>query len=399
MPFRSCNLNKMAAPGWAQILRTHGARFLKWQEHESALRLAGENLARIISTILLERVQSKKDAMAIWAVASDVQEKCNEQSTYEKPFAPEAYLWQHFLERYARTWRALEIMVEHGCLPIATYGVRSLDIGTGPGPSAFAVNDFYETLVRFAVSENVPDFNQPPQVSCVEYDHATNQLRLRIAAICAEIASRSAVTLCGYIQDFGTLQFTAERRDAFRSLRWQEECYYDEKAGVWDSELLRTVEEAHQIAESTHRYRLFVFSNFLTEVGTVAKFEQQIRNLLIDAKPGAVVLVLGGSGGHYPEIYSYVDRLTSAGGFQLVLDGVKVSSAETPLAELVYSEGRRFYDHLQGLAPNSDSRLRSLHQKFGSAGHPKKTSSTSVRVYRKDGPDARAKRTRLPSVQ
>ena len=102
--------------------------------------------------------------------------RCNEQSTYEMPKAPETYAWLHLLDRYVRTWLALELLVKKSCIAMGEDGVRALDIGTGPGPAGFAVHDFYTAMVEFSELYNNLKWRQPPHITCVELDPGTNSL-------------------------------------------------------------------------------------------------------------------------------------------------------------------------------------------------------------------------------
>ncbi len=214
------------------------------------------------------RVDSQSGAEAVWEAAPYMLKRCNEQASYERPFAAEAYAWLHFLDRYARSWRAFEVLVKLHCLPMTRYGVNALDIGTGPGPSAFAAHDFYQSMTSFARTEGVPAFNQICNVSCVEYDNSTNQLRAQIVGSLIEPAS-AATSLIGigsYVRDFGSLNLAQKRRRTFEALRRDEDEYYDETRGEWTSDVLYTSEEANEAAQGTHRYRLFTFSNFFTTI-------------------------------------------------------------------------------------------------------------------------------------
>lgn len=336
---------------------------------------------------MFQEVDTSAAANAVWAAAPAVLSKYNEQSTYALPFAPVAYIWLHLLDRYARAWRALEVLVRQRCLPLAKYGVRVLDVGTGPGPTAFAVHDFYQALVKFSEAEGITALNQPPEVHCVEYDHNTNHLRhnlaelVRIAA--GEPSQDAVLSLCGALPDFRSIYPSRERPATFRALHNEEESYYDEIAGGMEWVPRYTAQEAHQIAQSLYRYRLFIFSNFLTTGGTVETFEGNLSDLLSDAGAGSIMLVLGGMGGEYPTIYDYMDRLAGTAGFERRIENQIVSSAETVLSDLVYEEGRRFYEHLQSLSWNEDAALAVIHRHFGAdrTASPK----TCVRAYRKNG--------------
>ena len=145
----------------------------------------------------------------------------------------------------------------------------------------------------------------------------------------------------------------AERKSLQESLRWAEDKYFDEAARAWTSDRRYSNDEVNHMAQSLHRYRLIVFSNFLTTVGAVTSFESNLVDILADARPGSVVMVLGGKRGPYPGVYKYVDHLAKAAGFELEVAGTEVSSADTVVADRVYAEGVKIFAHLQSLAPDA----------------------------------------------
>ena len=61
------------------------------------------------------------------------------------------------------------------------YGVRALDVGTGPGPAAFAILDFYTAMSEFSEITYRPRWRQPPYVTCVELDRNANHFRHLLA--------------------------------------------------------------------------------------------------------------------------------------------------------------------------------------------------------------------------
>jgi hypothetical protein len=272
------------------------------------------------------------------------------------PGASAAYAWLHLLDRYARTWSALETLVTACCLPLAKGGVRVLDVGTGPGPSAFAVHDFYAAMTEFAAQTGNLQWRQPPSMTCVEFDCNSNHLRHHLAEIMFEQSQQQAegvLAMCHALSDFRAIVPRAERKRLQEVLRWTEDEYFDEVANEWTSDLQYSADEANDMAQSLHRYRLIVFSNFLATVGTVTTFEPNLIDILADAQPGSVVMVLGGKGGPYPEVYEYVDRLAKPAGFELEVAGQQVSSADTIVADRIYDEGVKVYAHLQSLAPDA----------------------------------------------
>ena len=248
-----------------------------------------EALAAALWTLLQDAIRSPEDACAVWRATPAVLARCNEQATYEIPGAAAAYAWLHLLDRYAQTWSALEKLVTAGCLPLAKHGVRALDVGTGPGPSAFAVYDFYAAMTEFATQTGNTQWRQPPAITCVEFDSNTNHLRHHLAEILfkqSEQQSKGVLAMCHALSDFRAIVPRAERKRLQETLRWTEDEYFDEVANEWTSDLRYSADEANDIAQSLHRYRLIVFSNFLTTVRAVTTFELNLVDILADAQPG-----------------------------------------------------------------------------------------------------------------
>jgi len=279
----------------------------------------------------------------------------------------------------------LEQLVEAHILSLGKEGVRTLDIGTGPGPSALAIADFYSALSLFADEKKIARLKQPCSVDCIEYDRGTNDFRHHLAEVIYSkdrAYSKAVLSLCWAMPDFGRVNPAEQRRDMRRSLLATEDRVWDPIDGVWTWEPRHTPSEANDASQASLRYRLFVFSNFLTNLGTVAKFEPNISSLLTDAHAGSVVVVLGGKGQEYPDIYRYVNRLAAAAGFDVVIQDVAVSASNTSLETLVFEEGRSFYKYLQLLSRDQSSELSSVHQHFSSLQRAKDPSS-HVRAYRK----------------
>jgi hypothetical protein len=188
----------------------------------------------------------------------------------------------------------------------------------------------------------------------VELDRSTNHLRHAVAEYLYEAAGRESeavVARCSAREEFKSIKLNAERARLCDSLRWQKDEYYDEENETSVGDRCYNADEANDIAQSLHRYRLIVFSNFLTTVGSVRLFESNMREVLADARPGTMVVILGGKAGPYPEIYEYVSSLAEPAGFRLEVSQEEVSSADTAVAEKVYKVGQQIFQHLQTLTP------------------------------------------------
>lgn len=340
---------------WRGVVREEGPEFLRWLREEGILSAKFDGVATALQSVVRQRITTREGAEDVWAAVPDVLTRCNEQDIYCKPGAADAYAWKHLLDRYARTWLALEELVERVCIPLARYGVRVLDVGTGPGPSAFAIHDFYSAMRAFSLRSNSPKWHQPADVTCVDINKATNLLRHHLAEtihVQSQDQCNSVLSMCFALDDFSDLKPRKERSQKELYLREQEDVYFDEHVGEWLSDPRYTPDEANRIAQSLHRYRLIVFSNFLTTIGTVNRFKSNLVEILYDASPGSVVLVIGGKGGCYPDIYKFVDQLAMPAGFQMQVQDIEVSSSDCEVAAKVCDVGREIREYLTELAPD-----------------------------------------------
>ena len=179
-------------------------------------------LAKALSSLLRESVRTPKSAHEVWEAVPAVLSRCNEQATYEKPGAAYAYAWLYLLERYVRTWLALERLVQKNSLPMAKSGVRALDVGTGPGPAAFAIHDFYAAMVEFSEVTGNPKWRQPPHLTCVESARGTNHFRHQLAEMLSQQAgqeSEGVLSMTSALHDFRKFRPTRERKQYFEVLR------------------------------------------------------------------------------------------------------------------------------------------------------------------------------------
>lgn len=367
--------------GWTGFLRQEGSNFLEWVERNGVLLQKLDTRAAALRRLVCEKVRTEEEAIEVCRAVPAAISSLENQSTYENLWTAIAYAGLHLLDRYARAWVALEQLVVANCLPMAKFGIRALDVGTGPGPSAFAALDFYNAMTEFAVHTGNQNWQQPPEVTCVEVADATNHLRHRFDEIIYELSQGEMKDVLGvipYLQDFSEILPTRERKARFESLRYEEDEYYDDEAGWWTSDPVYWVNEAHDIAQSLHRYRLFIFSNFLTTYGTVICLEPNLVDTLRDANPGAVLVILGGKKGEYPRIYKRMGQLAKSAGFEVKICCDTVSWANSAVEARIRKEGKRFYQYLRNLAPNEDHLTREVCAYF--KGTPP---SSQLWVYRK----------------
>lgn len=159
---------------WRQLLKKHGHSFLRWlrdgrREQQALERIAAQLADFLITAIERPRHEWPDAPVEFWNRIPDVRSCCSDVTTFEKPFAVEAYAYVHLLERYRRTWATLKYLSRVAALPLGSRGVRVLDIGTGPAPALYAIDDFYAAFSEFARDVDVPELQVPqPELSCVE---------------------------------------------------------------------------------------------------------------------------------------------------------------------------------------------------------------------------------------
>ena len=378
----------MNAPtaGWTSLQHHEGRYFLRWLQVTQRLRTSYGLLSRALNAMLEESVQTRKDALIVWTAVPAVLSRCNDPGTYRMHGAAAAYAWLHLPDRYVRTWLALQQLLQESLLPMGSKGVRVLDIGTGPGPSALAAHDFYAAMVEFAEKNNSSRWRQPADVTCVECSAKMNHFRHHLAEnLTMQGAPKSVLRICNQIEDFKSIRPRRERRELHENLRRSYDDYFDEHTGRWESERRYTSEEANYIANIQHRYRLFTFSNFLTTSSTLNAVRPNLTEVFSDAHPGSVLLIIGGTSDNYQEIYAEVAAIAEGAGFSRKAEGLSASCSDVGMDDLVYAEGVSFFQrlkHIAGDLPDDDHHQRTVAAHFEGSKRVAAPKS-AVRAYRK----------------
>ena len=237
---------------------------------------------------------------------------------------------------------------------------------------------------EYSESKGNPNWQQDLRIDPVEINNAANSFRHHLAEVVFDQSKRQfsgAFVTIGSVADFGELFPKEERRSKFEMLQSTFEDYPDEVRDEWVSEPLYSPDEAHEISQSSRRYRLITFSNFLTNMCTVVKFKPNVMDLLQDAGPGTVLMVIGGIGRKYGDVNRFLDELAQPVGFDRIVSDETVTTRDSEVQESVYSERKSFYKHLQRLSPNSDWKTETVRKRFEQS--PVTPPPSEVRVYRK----------------
>src|SRR5215211_176573 len=358
--------------------RDHFQAFQAWsaQRNLPASRIAG------LGSVLLEHfhevlAQPESCQHFVESLPKALQE-CDDPSTYQEPMAVEAYAYLHLLERYRRFWTVLMRLVEVGRLPLARTEVRLLDVGAGPAPVTYATIDFYQALHAYSTEQQAEN----PAGKVLPETVESSALMVRWAHLFAERAilpgpfgpswtDASAIDPIGRSRD----DYAAEVRRIADELDTSEEY-----ARQW---------LAAERGQPEGRLRLVVFSNFLTTPEMLDLMEPRLRIIRQWLFPGAVVVVLGGTEGHYPALYQRLDDLLAEGRMARIgeLDGQFQSPGKDDAARAISAFQAEVWRILAPCADTGALRRSLVDALSGGQGFNSAMSYT-VRAYRV--PDRRA---------
>ena len=280
---------------------------------------------------------------------------------------------------------ALERLVDNCCLPTGDFGVRALDIGTGLGPSSFGICDFYNAMTEFLKKRDRHHWRQTTKVACVELSVGINQIRHSLAEILdgqSQSKYGSVFEVSPTIEDFKEFQSATESRQFFQYLCSQTDEYLEGVLNLCASDTTYLPNEANDIAQLLHRYRLLTLSNFLTTPYTVDRFKPNLKESLQDAALGTVLLIIGSNVEEYSPVYKRIVRLAKLAGFRPKIFGESIASFQSGILDCVFKIGREIFNHLEKLAPNRDPKTRKVREYFKDS--RLSSPGSQIWAYRKD---------------
>lgn len=365
---------------WRQLLVQYGSDFLAWLD-VSATRLGLiTSLASHLESFLCSILDTPEACEQFWSVIADVRASCNDALTFEKPYAAAAYAYVHLLDRYWRTWDVLIELVSAAALPLGKEGVRMLDVGTGPGPTPYAMSDFYQLLQTFGKDKGIEAFaSQEIHVAVVERSREMTRFLHNFSEITHRPGPFGADQ-----DDFATIDPAADRTALREYLLRQE--YYDPSGDEYYTEY--SPDEANYIAQRHARYRLVMFSNFLTLGDTVHQFEASLRALFLDLRYGSVVIVLGARGTQYEAIYKELETLAQDCGLKHLADISQEmgSQSYSEAAPVIKRSQHNVFCHLERVAGVARIlRHKSYPDYWNPLPSSKKRSKFGLRIFRKGG--------------
>ncbi|MDP3104324.1 MAG: hypothetical protein Q8M95_06925 [Candidatus Methanoperedens sp.] len=363
---------------WRHILLTDGARCLTWINETEARIIKLQVIADDLELYLKSVLRKRETCIAFWEAIPNIRNACNDNKTYEKPLAAEAYAYVHFLDKYWRTWDVLMELTEKGALPLGIEGIRILDIGAGPAPTAYAINDFYRLLRDFGNDESIAAFLcQETEVKVIESS----------PSMCHFIHHFSECTkrrgpFHAHKKDFALVDPVSERISLRKELQRME--YYDGSVNEYFDEY--SPKEVNEIVQREERYRLVILSNFLTLNETVSKFEPNLRALFSDLRGGSSVIIVGGRGIQYEKIYADLMSIAKSSGLTNMteLPTTLGSTSYSTAAGIIKRCQNNIYQHLEQLTGNKSlSRTKDYPDYWNAEPSKKRRPDFRLQVFRK----------------
>lgn len=362
---------------WRRTLLENSRQFLAWLDSTGKAEAALDRIAADLVRFIRFRVQTSQDAQLFWSVIPDVRAACNSEVTYEKDFAAEAYAYVHLLDRYWRTFDVLRELTSRGALPLATNGVRALDVGTGPGPTPYAIQDFYELLREYGEACDIETLKrQSFKVSVVEKSKSMQRFLHHFS----ELSFRSG-PFGADSEDLSTLDFAQERQE-YRQQLLREEWY---EAETDDYHQTCSSDEANNVSQALHRYRLAIFSNFFTLSETVEQFAPQVSSLFSDLRLGGTVIILSATGCHYGPICQRLEELAIAAGLKPIpeFSAILGSDSYDRVAAPIKRTQHEIFKYLDETAEVPLERAKRWPDYWEPKPHPGRRTKFALRVYRK----------------
>lgn len=341
----------------------HGRAAVDWM-HSSGIAL--QMLADICDAveITVDWLISNDARRAQWVIRQYPRVlKCCDNLQFSDPAQALAYLILHLPDRYSRMFQVLERLLVTAKLPLGrNRSFAAIDIGAGPEPGILAIRSFYAALTRYGSVGDPPlpiaplgmaDVVERSQAMPYVMNHFAMALgamergydvpgrparRVITPNMCVAELSRSAMPDHTYHKDFTTLDVRQKHSHARHAM-----------AAELEREDDITPSEAHWYAfndpiSTPSSYALAVMMNFLTTTTAIPAFAKAIERLMRRSLvPGGTILVLGGVGRKYRDIYPELDQrarfahLQVANGFKDPLQAGHRADELALLRELTHS--------------------------------------------------------------
>jgi hypothetical protein len=296
--------------------------------------------------------------------------RCNDPETYQDDLNVLAYCHIHFLERYRRFYAVLEQLYRTGRLPMKATGFRVLDVGSGPAPSLYAVQDFYAQVSATLRSMNaawIPE--EEPETTCVEQSAAMQRFLHHFSERTARRGPFGA-----RFADILSLDLQARRSASEEASRKADEADWDDPNAPWP------------FPPADFKHDVYIFSNVLTTEEFVEQAIPALTRLFYWLGPSQVIVIQGASNETYQRIYAKLDEIADRTKVDRVGDLETISwRYDDPSAMLIKAHYEEVWHKIETICPAIQ--LPPNAQDFRDVWDPEASLSGptkfSVRVYRR----------------
>lgn len=277
-----------------------GEGYLQWEKENNWNFNRIEKLStKFVEYMRLYRIISHENIVKISKELNSVYGNCD-----NIPFVDfdqvTAYCLIHFLPRYRRIQLIFQELITKNIFPkINTeYPIHIIDIGTGPGPSLFAISDFFLSLKLYGKEKNIAELGRLDfKIDYVERSdgfrewihHFTEYANGNSNDIEKDLVWRTPYHH-GTFSDFADISF-------------EEINYYPEIDDDGDYNTQKRV--------TKHRPHFIIASNFFTTTEMAGRFENELKDCVKFMKNKGVLIVTGGRGGKYKEINSLIESFVA----------------------------------------------------------------------------------------
>ena len=216
-----------------------------------------------------------------------------DQITYEEPGTAEAYALLHFLDRYHRFQIIFDALSRNALMPNPKRKIDILDVGTGPGPSMYAISDFYRSLKN---RTKVRDTYFTEDSFSIDYVERSDEFRNwlhhfteYVNFYCPSRIPWQVPFHHGSFFDFKGIEFNQNKT------RWD----YDDEG---DQISIKYIQK--------YRFDLVIFSNFLTRKRQVEAFSSELKNCIRFLRNNGILVIVGAKSRSekYREIYEKISH-------------------------------------------------------------------------------------------
>lgn len=277
--------------------------FEKWLTKNDCLRknfcLMLEVVTEYLNRVLDSNYLDEEWPVVICRQFPTVLAHCDE-ITYDEVGVPEAYILLHFMDRYHRYQLTFLDMLKNNTFPIRET-INVMDIGTGPGPSLFALSDMIMLINGYLDEKEGKCGFKHINLDYAEQSHGFRDFMHHATEMLMVRNHKTAVPFHhGTYYDASIFQ-SGERKliyvDAWKVMNCPD-----------DEDCFRSIPQYVPYKKS---FDLVIYSNFLTNIQVVDIFQEQLKKTMLYLKNRGVILIVGGDPGSdkYGPVYERINSI------------------------------------------------------------------------------------------